>query len=286
MKFLISGNGNVSAFVKGKAYSFTPDTLNYDALVESLKASDEEAFLNKLMNQEGLNRYCQGYVSFKGEVAHWDGVPMPDLFADRIFELVKSGYDFGPMVNFTINLSENPSDQSIVELIDFLRHKNLPLTKDGCFMAYKLVRDSYKDVYTNTIDNSVGVKVSIARSEVDPNRNVDCSHGLHVGALDYINWYKAENSDKDTKTILVKVNPKDVVSVPTDHSHRKLRCCAYEVIADFDEALSHAVYDEMQFLDKKEPEPQVVVERPAGWVENLKGRFARILELIKGKSNA
>jgi hypothetical protein len=287
MKYIISGNGNVSAFVKGVAYSFTPETKNYQVLIDSLERNDAEAFVDSLVNEKTLNRYCQGYISFKGEVAYWDGVPMPDLFADRVLELVDQGYDFGPMINFTVNLSENPSDQSILEMIDFLRNKNLPLTRDGCFIGYKLVRPDYKDVYTGTIDNSVGSKPSVKRDEVDPNRDRECSTGLHVGGLGYINWYRGQQDGDQSsyKVVLVKVNPKDVVSVPTDHKHQKLRCCTYEVIANFDEALPHAVYDDMVFLDKK-AEPVVEVEKPAGWVENLKGRFARILELVKGKRNA
>jgi hypothetical protein len=92
-------------------------------------------------------------------------------------------------------------------------------------LAYKRVREDYKDIYSGTIDNIIGTVVSVPREQVDPDRRHQCSYGLHVGALDYVRGYGARGH-----ILVVKVNPQDCVSVPQDHNHMKLRTCRYEIL--------------------------------------------------------
>jgi hypothetical protein len=288
MKFIISESGNASVFVKGKPYSLTPETINYDKLILALRANDEEAFYSNLVNDQTLGEYCAGLMSFSSGFASWDGIPIPDIFSDRILQLVEEGYEFEPMLNFVRNLCENPSDQSIVELIDFLRNRNLPLTKDGCFLGYKRVRDDYKDCWSGTFDNSIGKIVNMPRAEVNDKRQECSSNGLHVGALEYVmNNFKTDEG----RVIIVKVNPKDVVSVPTDYSFMKLRCCEYRVMGDYESPLTEALYEDSFFAKKIEEshtmqafaEPMPEITKTPGWREKLKTRFSSILSILKGK---
>ena len=308
MKYVKTNDNNIAAFVNGKSYYITPENANYDELYNALCDGDAEAFATYLVDEENLNKYCEGYVSFSNGMPTWDGVPMPDLFSDRILELVSGGQPFEPMINFTANLAENPSDHSIMELIDFLGNKNLPITKDGCFLAYKAVKNDYMDIYSGTIDNSVGQSPQVERSEVDSNRNRHCSNGLHVGAIDYVVDYGSVDIDNynpdepdeynsvGNRIVVVKVNPKDVVTVPPDCSFMKLRCCKYTVLADFTGVLEDAVYEDAMFLPKEKVEedaplevasdqPQSLLQtKPEGWKEILKNKFARILNLMSNKN--
>lgn len=287
MKFIISESGNASVFVKGKPYSLTPDSFNYDKLIAALRANDEATFCSSLLNDETLGEYCTGLMSFSSGFASWDGIPVPDIFSDRILQLVEQGYEFEPMLNFVRNLCENKDDHSIIELIDFLKHRNLPLTKDGCFLGYKRVRDDYKDHYTGTFDNSIGNIVKMPRAEVNDRRQECNSNGLHVGALEYVQGF----SRGEGKIIIVKVNPKDVVSVPIDENFMKLRCCEYRVLADFEGPLTEAVYEDSFFAKKIEEshtmqaftEPMPEIAKTPGWRDKLKARFSSILSMLKGK---
>jgi hypothetical protein len=45
-----------------------------------------------------------------------------------------------------------------------------------------------------------------------------------VGSWDYSSTFSGDT------LLLVKVNPKDVVSIPADHSGQKLRSCAYTIL--------------------------------------------------------
>ena len=96
------------------------------------------------------------------------------------------------------------------------------------------------DKYSGTINNSVGQSPRVKRHQVDDNCDVGCSNGLHVGAIDYVKSYGGAGD----KVVVCKVDPADVVSVPLDSMHQKVRCCGYEVVGEYNGDLIPAVVDE------------------------------------------
>ena len=115
----------------------------------------------------------------------------------------------------------------------------MPITSDGCFLAYKAVSNDFHDLWSHSIDNSVGSTPEVPRDKVDSNRDRGCSNGLHVGAIDYAAQYggidlKVDDEDGGggNNIVIAKVNPRDVVSVPTCSRYQKLRCCKYEVVSE------------------------------------------------------
>jgi hypothetical protein len=121
---------------------------------------------------------------------------------------------------------DNPSYRSVQELYGFLEKNNLPITPDGYFLAYKRVRDDYTDCHTGTMDNSIGKTVSMERNQVDDDQNNTCSQGLHFCSQGYLKHFGG------ARTIIVKINPRDVVSIPTDYDNSKGRACKYQVIGE------------------------------------------------------
>jgi hypothetical protein len=140
--------------------------------------------------------------------------------------MLEDGFDVAPLVEFMHNLMKNPSKRAVDELYGFLEKNSLPITPDGCFLAYKRVRGDYKDCYTGTMDNSVGKVVEMERNMVDDNRDNTCSTGLHFCSHSYLASFGGE------RTVIVKVNPADVVSIPSDYNNAKGRACSYEVIGE------------------------------------------------------
>ena len=65
------------------------------------------------------------------------------------------------------------------------------------------------------------------RESVNADREVTCSRGLHIAARSY-----AEGFGTSGKLLVVKVNPIDVVAVPTDYHRQKMRCCKYQSICE------------------------------------------------------
>jgi hypothetical protein len=126
------------------------------------------------------------------------------------------------------NLMLNPSKRAVTELYGFLEKNSLPITPDGHFLAYKKVRFDYKDCHSGTMDNSVGTVVEMERNAVDDDKDRTCSTGLHFCSQGYLNHFGGE------RIVIVKINPRDVVSIPSDYNDSKGRACRYEVVDEID----------------------------------------------------
>ena len=267
-KYIIANDGTVTAIVSGQTYCFGKSHPNYNKLVKHLKNNNVEHFEAAYDIVSHVNAYCEGYVNCTDGSLTWDGIKMPNMFTNTIIDMVKQGFPFEPMLNFLDNLSQNPSDHAVVELFDFMENKNMPITYDGCFLAYKAVREDYRDIYSGKFDNSVGSVCQVSRSSVDSNRDNGCGHGLHVGAIDYAKSYGGidlddEDNDGGNRLMICKVNPRDVVSVPSDHKFQKLRCCRYEVVAEFDSVFDKVVHmtdSDIDHVQRKQRNREWVVE--------------------------
>jgi hypothetical protein len=155
------------------------------------------------------------------------GEALPKVLSDRMIQFVNRELPIGPLMEFWLNCKANPYPESVVELYAFLEKNHVPITSDGCFVGYKGVQGDYKDRHTGKFDNSPGRIVQMERNKVDSNRNVHCGTGLHVGSFKYADSFKGSGG----RLMEVKVNPRDVVSVPND-GNEKIRCCQYEVIRE------------------------------------------------------
>ncbi len=240
MNYIISGNGTMTIVVDDSSHSIGYDHPNYLAIKQCLVDGDEEAIVPLLDIPQSILNYSDGDVEIDNGILKYQGEEIHNTLTDRIMTMMRDGFPFKPMLNFLVNLLENPSNRAVEELYTFLENKNLPITEDGCFLAYKAVTSDYKDKWSQTIDNSVGQKVQMQRRKVNDNCNIGCSDGLHVGALEYVEGYHCES--KEDKIVIVKVNPSEIVSVPLDCECQKVRCCGYEVVADYKGALKEVVH--------------------------------------------
>jgi hypothetical protein len=144
-----------------------------------------------------------------------------------------------------------------MESYDWCSHKGLPITPDGYLVGYKgvaiyngadktdkmgrpLQKGDLVDRYTGTFRNNVADEVSMNRRKVSDNCNDGCASGLHVGTYEYACGWAGSGG----KVILVKFDPADIVSVPTDCEFQKLRCSSYTVIGIARDIIEEEVYDE------------------------------------------
>lgn len=225
LNFIVSGKtGVITMVLGGKARTIGEDHPNYKMVCAALKANDQDLLLTLLDQPVILNGAAtfndDGTVSLNGKV-------LSSVIAGRIVELSRKGLPVDPMLRFIENCARNPSDKSVEELFEFLENKGIPITEDGCFLCYKAVRSDFMDKYAGKFHNGVGTIVKMDRTEVDPNRDRQCSFGLHVGALDYVSNYGAGRTDI---WLLVKVNPQHAVAVPRDHNAQKMRVSEYFVV--------------------------------------------------------
>lgn len=233
-------DGNLTLVLNNQSYQVLPDHINYKMILEALPTATAEELLDIVDVQKAVANFSDGLVEIKNGQVTYEGEVVHGSISKRILEFMSKGLPFEPLVTFLNNLMENPSMQSQKELYDFLEHEHLPITEDGHFLAYKAVRSDYKDKYRGVFDNSVGQVVSMQRAKVDDNRSRGCSDGLHAGALNYVAGYgSVESGDR---IVIVKINPKDVVSVPSDCNCEKLRTCRYEVVGEYEGELLKPLY--------------------------------------------
>jgi len=223
--YLIQGN-NVVVVIKNKPHTISKTHITYQKVVDAIKANDWQLVEDIIDPKKVVLNYGNGNVAIQGEKLFWKGKEMHGAIVNRMVAMLQDGFPIEPLVLFMENLMKNPSFRSVNELYGFLEKNNLPITPDGHFLAYKKVRGDYLDVYSGKFDNSVGRVVEMERNEVNDNAEQTCSYGLHFCSEGYLRHFSGE------RVMILKINPADVVSIPTDYNNTKGRCCRYEVVGE------------------------------------------------------
>lgn len=225
--FIIQGS-NVTVVIEGKPHTVSKTHVSYQKVVDAIKGNDWATVKAIIDPVKVVLNYGAGNISIKGDTLYWKGEPFAGVMATRMISMLEEGFSIEPMVLFMHNLLKNPSKRSVDELYGFLEKNNLPITPDGYFLAYKKVRQDFKDIHSGTMDNSPGTIVEMERYKVDDNKDKTCSTGLHFCGMSYLNHF----GGSDSRTVIVKIDPADVVSIPSDYNGAKGRACRYEVIGE------------------------------------------------------
>ena len=229
------GNTFINIIEAGTAYSADATHPNFEAARAAIFADEIEKALGLINVKRGIDKYCQGKIRIENEELFYGDLKMDTGLTKRIIAAMGDGKEFKFLVNFLENLMLNPSRRAVHELFGFLEHNDIELTDDGYFLAWKRVNNNYTDMYTGTMDNSLGKVVKVDRNQVDEDSNKTCSAGLHVAAKSYLPHYGGGRG----VIIQCKVHPRDVVAIPGDYKNAKLRCCRYEVMKDVTAGFSH-----------------------------------------------
>lgn len=228
--------------------SYKDGTLTNEKLAETLSSTVdlEEKVASKLVTVANI---LDGRMTLTNGKVMIDHEPIDGVLEAHILRLLKE--DGTPKDNanwiafarFVENLYGNVSSFVREQLFGWLNYENLnghgfTLTSDGCFIGYKgcvksdgsvvSVRSGHAVVdgvhMNGQIPNKPGSVIEMPRSEVQDDPSVGCASGLHVGTKDYATqWAQGV-------LLLVKVNPRDVVSVPTECRAQKIRTCRYTVL--------------------------------------------------------
>jgi len=230
MKYILS-SGAITVFLDGKPYTVGRTARTFDAVVDAVRseATDKLRMLLDIRSQIASKfKSASGKVKVEGNRLMYNDQEVTGLVSTRVFEMLAKGLDIKPMVLWLENLMENPSMRAVNELFGFMEACNLPITEDGHFLAYKRVREDYKSVHDGKTDNSIGRVLEMPRNKVDEDANRTCSYGLHFCSFDYLKHFSGD------RIVILKINPRDVVAIPTDYNNSKGRACRYEVVGELD----------------------------------------------------
>lgn len=248
-------------------------------LADTPAAEHDEAYVLRLVDPTiGIGEKMAAIsdrVSFTDRTLTFDGKPLNNVISKHIVDKIHAGDDqWERVVRFMLNLDENPSHRAQEATYKWVEANGLTITEEGHFLGYKAVTDtpeflsssSGPDNWVNgslynggascQVPHEVGSVISKKRADVDDTPGGGCSVGLHVGTYDYASTFEAI-------LMTVKINPRDVVSVPDSNMSFKIRVCRYEVISinenkeafiGTEETTSYDTYREIPTLDEDDEE--------------------------------
>ena len=254
--YIVQGS-NITVVIGTTPHTVSKNHITYNKLLAAIKAGEWETVQDIIEPKQVVLNFGQGNVSVEGEKIFWKGREMHNALTKRMVAMIQEDFPVEPLIAFMENLMENPSKRAVNELYGFLEKNTLPITSDGCFLAYKKVRADYLDCHTGTVlnkpaayltdedtaaiaetvgkNNEVTVEVvdgvtvvSMERNLVDDDQNRTCSTGLHFCSQDYLKSFGGE------RIVILKINPRDVVSIPNDYNDSKGRCARYEIVDEID----------------------------------------------------
>lgn len=257
MKFIINSSAIVM-FIDNKTVKIEKTQPVYSKIVEiigRLPVSEQEGAISEILKKSNPNADMEskGFV-VSGDQVSLDGEELPTPLAAKIASMIRENLPVELFKPFWANLKENPAYHVVKEkgFFDFLSYRELPMTEDGCFLAYRGIQNNWWSVSGNPqtkvlngkvngrgqIYNGIGEVIEVERNGVSDDRNVHCHNAsLHCGSLDYAQRW-------GQKVVVVKVNPKDVVCAPNDCEAQKLRVCKFEVVAELEAEIVAPVVDE------------------------------------------
>lgn len=251
--FIITVDG-ISLYLDGTTYSVETSHPNYGRIYDAVRDEDFESIPNLVNTARAIDQYIGAsdtlYIDVEAGVITYNGEVLRSYLVQRILKMMDEGFNIEPLTLYLAHLLTNPSKRAIDELHGFNEYGQMPITPDGCFIAFKRISGWY-DTYTKTVFNkpaalmdaedmgmlpyttNLGVTVSIedslttvsmARNRVDDNSERTCSEGLHFCSQEYLKSFSGD------KIVVLKINPRDVVSIPVDYNNTKGRCSKYQVL--------------------------------------------------------
>ncbi|AVD99308.1 rIIB-like protein [Streptomyces phage BillNye] len=241
VKFQDSDEANLTVFVNGEMYVATDSHPNFKAILVKVAEEDEsvvDLFDVSKTAEKRFDRLSERVTVSNGRI-YFDGEEVDNALTSQVLRFIDGGVeDFNPLVKFFEKVMTNPNEHSREQLYRWLARYDFTITDEGDFIAYKGVatdaEGNYVSVnhgraisngveYNGAIPNPLGAVVEMPRGDVQHDPSVGCHVGLHAGTYEYARqWAKGG-------LLTVVINPRDVVSVPTDCQDQKLRVCRYTV---------------------------------------------------------
>jgi hypothetical protein len=219
-------DSSVTVFLDGDSLTATQDHPKFDEIRLKVINEDTDGLIELFDRGQAVIDYTEGNISVEGGAVLYKGEAVHNVIVDKILGCMSEGVYYKRLIRFLDKLMANPSRNSVQQLYRFLEHKNMPLTPEGDFLAYKGVDSNFKDFWSHKFDNSVGQTLEMPRNGVCDDADKGCSDGFHAGSYDYAKGYASGGGN----LMVVQISPADVVSVPHCSDCQKLRTAKYKVV--------------------------------------------------------
>jgi hypothetical protein len=120
---------------------------------------------------------------------------------------------------------------SVQDVLRFMERGDLPLTDDGCIIAYKVLKtfgndetaNVFVDCHTSKVEQRVGSFVTQSIDLINQDK-AQCGTGLHIARRAYLRNFGGNI------IVMVKIEPEDVIIVPNGEPD-KMRVKGYHILA-------------------------------------------------------
>ena len=231
---------SVNLLLNGRMRTINETHINFKAVKEALKNLNLVGWSKELEDRIAglvdipafIAKVTEGKVKVGDGAVYYGDKPVGGVISKRLIDMLRDGFDIRPLARFLDRLMTNPIPTAADELYQWMEGSNLPLTDDGCFLAFKKVDNDYTSFHDHKTDNSIGTKLPLLdESNYDTDRYRTCSSGYHFCSFGYLNAYFGNQG----RVVICKIAPEDVVSIPHDYNNAKGRAKTYEIIGEVPE---------------------------------------------------
>ena len=265
---------SVTIHIGSQTYTIKKGDPNYEKAKQAAREEDWDVIPGLVSKGLHLFQWLKEAEGFEYKDNHvwYNGDRLPQDINQRMFDMEKQGGDPRFLARFWRRLQENPSWRSVQQTYRFLKHLGISIDDEGYILAYKGVRTDWYDAHTGkTHLNKVGAVIKEPRNKISDDPRKGCHYGLHAGSLSYASGFSQ-------RTIIVRIDPKDVVCVPDDSSNQKMRVCEYKVVgvhgAKMDLTTDRS-QDEAFREEPSAPKPKMESPSPEGGASGMNVETAR-----------
>lgn len=247
---------NLTVFVPGADRPYTTDSshIHWDAILAGVLAGDDSVVDLIDVSQAAARHFTRlgDRVTAANGRIYLDGDEIENALTKQIVRFLEDGEDdWEPLVKFFEKVLSNPNEHSREQLYVWLDRHNLTISEEGDMVVYKGCSRGSDGILRSTrsgpaivngqeindyVPNEIGSIIEMQRSSVVHDPSIGCSVGLHVGTHNYAQDYAVGGA-----LLEVHVNPRDVVSVPTDCNAQKVRVARYKVVREVEDEYQQSV---------------------------------------------
>jgi hypothetical protein len=237
----------------------------YEQCMDAFRCKGWEVLQRLMVPEYKVEVETNGKVKlFDGDI-YFMGIPVKEnALSSAIRRAMIDKLPFLNLVSFMENVyAEDVPDVVKAELYEWLeRNDQAMFDAEGYVIAYRNVDNNYNSFHANKDGshntNRVGDVVSMPREECNDDRRNECSYGLHFCSFSYLPSY---HGGSDTRTMIIRIHPRDMIAIPKDYNFAKGRCCQYEVIGEVDALTDKRVtHDNVSKTTEKAMEKVVAVK--------------------------
>ena len=251
------GSSTITVLRGVDVYVIQDDHINFTAVQELLESDDDpdlDHIIHLMSVSENIRQVFEPlspHISISNSKLYYDGDRMDNTLAREIIRFTRERdvRALEALVKFTDKVYTNADELSRESLFDWMNANGLlTILDNGNFIAYKGITEDFTSLHRGYgivnnestegyLDNNVGNVIEFPRSQIDRNRSIHCSTGLHVGTFDYA-------QDYGSVVVACEVDPKDVVTVPNDYNGAKIRVCRYRVVQVIEQKSNDTLFEE------------------------------------------